>query len=257
MKKVIVLILASMLCTTTFAQRDAQPQRGGGRSAKPGLAQKKHAFYLGLKGGVGLSTMTQPEECNLYDGAGIGFNGGIVGKVRFGQATSNAPAGTGLLGAGLELKYKQNKVKTIGTDESGKANADLTVGYFEVPVYVQVYPFYRSDAMNTFYIEAGPCIAGTLSRSPKSLTVSDLKGDYSSVTYNIDNNGSKLKGMDVRVMAGVGYDFALKNEKGEAKHLIGINARYYLGTSELAKNFKSKMSTFEISLSWMFNIGKL
>ena len=31
----------------------------------------------------------------------------------------------------------------------------------------------------------------------------------------------------------------------------------FLGTSELAKNFKSKMSTFEISLSWMFNIGKL
>ena len=257
MKKILVLILASMLCTSVDAQRNAQPQRGGGRSSNPGLAQKKHAFYLGLKGGLDISTMTQPDECDLYDGSGMGFSGGIVGKARFGQATSNAPAGTGLLGAGLELKYKLNKVKTIGTDESGKTNADLSIGYFEVPVYVQFYPFYRSDAMNTFYIEAGPSFAGTISRSPKSLTVIDPSEYYGSITYNIDNNDSKLKGMDVRIMAGIGYDFALKNEKGEASNLIGLNARYYLGTSELAKNFKSKMSTLEISVSWMFNIGKL
>jgi hypothetical protein len=257
MKKILVLLFATMLCTSMDAQRNVQPQRGGGRSAKPGLAQKKHSFYLGFKGGVDFSTMSQPDECNLYDGAGLGFSGGIVGKARFGQATPNAPAGTGLLGAGLELKYKQNKVKTIGTDESGKANADMTVGYFEVPVYVQVYPFYRSDAMNTFYIEAGADFAGTISRSPKSLTVDNLKGEYSSVTYNLDSDNSKLKGMDVRIMAGVGYDFAIKNEKHETTNLIGINARYYMGTSKLAGNFNSKMSTLEISLSWMFNIGKL
>lgn len=257
MKKILLFIFATMLCTSIDAQRNVQPQRGGGRSAKPGLAQKKHSFYVGLKGGVDLTTMTQPNECDLYDGAGLGFSGGIVGKARFGQATPNAPAGTGLLGAGLELKYKQNKVKTIGTDESGKANADLTVGYFEVPVYVQVYPFYRSDAMNTFYIEAGPDFAGTMSRSPKSLTVDNLVGEYNSVTYNIDSGNSKLKGMDVRIMAGVGYDFAIKNEKHETTNLIGINARYYMGTSKLAENFNSKMSTLEISLSWMFSIGKL
>ena len=257
MKKLVVLILASMLCSTTFAQRNVQPQRGGGRSAKPGLAQKKHSFYVGIKGGLDLSTMTQPTECDLYDGAGVGFSGGIVGKARFGQASPNAPAGTGLLGAGLELKYKQNKVKTIGTDESGKSNADLTVGYFEVPVYVQVYPFYKSDAMNTFYIEAGPDFAGTMSRKPKSLTVNNLTGEINSVTYNFDSENSKLKGMDVRIMAGIGYDFAIKNEKHETTNLIGINARYYIGTSKLAGNFNSKMNTLEISLSWMFNIGKL
>ena len=257
MKKILVLIFATMLCTSMDAQRNVQPQRGGGRSAKPGLAQKKHSFFVGLKGGVDLSTMTQPSECDLYDGAGLGFSGGIVGKARFGQATPNAPAGTGLLGAGLELKYKQNKVKTIGTDESGKANADLMVGYFEVPVYVQLYPFYRSDAMNTFYIEAGPDFAGTMSRSPKLLTVENPSKEWSSITYNIDNKDSKLKGMDVRIIAGIGYDFAIKNEKHETTNLIGVNARYYMGTSKLAGNFNSKMSTFEISLSWMFNIGKL
>lgn len=257
MRKIIVLIFASILCATTHAQRNAQPNRGGGRSAKPGLAQKKHSFYLGIKGGVDMSTMTQPDECNLYDGSGIAYSGGIVGKVRFNQATPNAPAGTGLWGAGIELKYKQNTVKTIGTDEDGNTNADLSIGYFEVPVFIQLYPFYKSDAMNTFYIEAGPDFAGTMSRKPKTLTVDNLPGDYSSVTYNIDNDGSKLKGMDVRIMAGVGYDFAIKNDKNETTSLIGLNARYYMGTSKLAGNFNSKMSTLEVSLSWMFNIGKL
>ena len=58
-------------------------------------------------------------------------------------------------------------------------------------------------------------------------------------------------------MAGIGYDFAIKNEKHEATNLIGINARYYMGTSKLAGNFNSKMNTLEFSISWMFNIGKL
>ena len=258
MKKTVLLMVVAMLCTTMYAQRGSQQsRRGGGRSSQPTLQEKKHAFYLGLKAGLTISSMTQPSECDLYDKAGMGFSGGVAGRVRFGKATPNSPAGTGLLGAGIELKYKQNTVKTIGTDESGKQNANLSMGYFEVPVFVQIYPFYKSEAMNSLYLEVGPDFAGTLSRSPKSLTVGNLTGDFSEVTYNIDSNGSKLKGMDLRVMAGIGYDFALRNEKGEAKNLIGINARYYLGTSELAKNFKSKMSSFEISLSWMFNIGNL
>lgn len=257
MKKIIVLILTAMLCTSMFAQRSAQPQRGEGRSAKPGMAVKKHAFYLGVRGGLTFTTMTQPDECDLYDGSGMGYSGGIVGRVRFGK-TGNAEAGTGMFGAGMELKYKLNTVKTIGTNEDGEANADLSVGYFEVPIYVQFYPFCKSDAMNTFYIEAGPDFAGTMSRSPKTLTVNNVNNpEYSSVIYNIDSDGSSLKGMDVRVMAGVGYDFRIKNSKNETAHLIGINARYYMGTSKLAGNFNSKMSSIEVSLSWMFSIGKL
>lgn len=256
MKKIFAILFVSMCCTMTYAQHPVQQGRSG-RSAKPEQAQKKHAFFLGLKGGGTFSTMTQPEECKLYDGSGIAFSAGLAAKVRFNPASPNAPAGTGLVGAGLELKYKVNNVKTIGTNETGKVNANMTLGYFEVPVFVQLYPFYKSDAMNTFYIEAGPTFAGIMSRKPKSLTVDGLTGNQSSVTYNIDANGSKLKGMDVRVMAGVGYDFPIKNENGEATNLIGINARYYLGTSKLAGNFASKMNSLEVSLSWMFSLGKL
>lgn len=258
MKKVVVLLFATMLCTSMYAQRSGQSQRGG-RSSRPssGLVQKKHAFYVGLRGGLDFTSMSQPDECDLVDGAGVGGNIGVVGKMRFGRASENSFAGTGLFGVGLELKYKKNSVKTIGTDQDGNENANLGIGYFEVPVYAQLYPFYKTNKMNTFYVELGPDFAGTVGRSPESLTVNNLTGNYSSVTYHIDNGDTRLKGMDFRIMFGLGYDFPIKNSKNEPAHLIGVNARYYVGTSKLAGNFPCKMNTFELSFSWMFNAWKL
>ena len=237
-----------LLCASSFAQSQAP-----GRTAQPVVAHKNHAFYLGLKAGLDLTTMTQPEESKLYNGMGAGFSAGLVAKARFNSASASAPAGTGLLGVGLELKYKLNSVKTIGTNENGDADCNMNLGYFEIPLYLQLFPFYKSDAMNTFYIEAGPDFAILASKSPKTLTVYDPSPGVSSVSYNIDG----LKGGDVRVLVGLGYDFPIRNSNNVTTNLIGLNARYYIGTSSLAGNFKSKMNTFEISLSWMFGIGRI
>lgn len=254
MKKVVLLLFAAMLCTSTYAQRSGQ----SGRSTGSTLAQKKHAFYLGIRGGLDITTMTQPDECELADGAGVGGSIGAVAKMRFGRSSENAFAGTGLFGAGLELKYKLNSVKTIGMDENGTENANLSVGYLEVPVFGQIYPFYKSNKMNQFYVELGPVFAGTVSRSPEMLYVdSNMKEGYSEAFYCFDTKDSQLKGWDVRVMFGLGYDFTIKNSKHEPAHLLGINARYYVGTSGLAGNFPCKMNTFELSFSYMFNIWKL
>lgn len=215
--------------------------------------ESNHMFYAGVKGGISLSTMTQPDECNLYDSMGMGYHGGIMLQARFNRATDESAAGTGLLGVGLEAKYKLNSVKTTATDENGKANASLSLSYVDVPVFVRAYPFYKISAMNQFYLEAGPDFAFMLGRKPKTLTA----GETSKVIYHLDDDRSTLKGMDMRVMVGLGYDFAIKNENYEATSLIGINARYYIGMNKLAGNFNSKMSSVEISLSYLFNIGKL
>lgn len=210
---------------------------------EPVILQGKNAFYVGPKIGLTLTSMGQPEGCNLYDGSGLGFSGGVAGKIRFGKATPNSPAGTGLLGIGLELKYKQNTVKTLGFDEDGKENAKLSIGYFEVPLSVQLYPFAKVSSLNTLYIEVGPSIAGTMSKKPKSLQVNNPSPEWEYIKYKTED----LKGFDVRVLAGLGYTIPGTG--------LDINARYYLGTSKLAKNFSSKMNTFEVSLSWMFNVG--
>ena len=242
MKKILFFIAALSLTVPGFAQSD------DGEEEVVVTKVKKNVIFLGLKAGGTLTSMTQPKEGKLYDGSGFGFSGGLVLKTRFGRASENSVGGTGYFAAGLELKYKLNSVKTLGTDESGKEKSKLSLGCFEVPVFAHLYPLAKSPSMNSLYVELGAAFAGTLSRSPKSLTLKDPSADYSQVTYYIDANDSKLKGMDVRPFAGLGYTIPNTG--------LDINARYYIGTSKLAGNFPCRMSTLEVSLAWLFNIGK-
>lgn len=242
MKKLSLTLMALLSAMPMFAQSDDGEDIGNVVKAKD------NAFFLGPKVGVTMSTMTQPDEGKLFDKSDIGFSAGMAFKARFGKATSNSEGGTGYVGLGLELMYTQNKAKTIATDEKGNENASLSMSYFEAPVSVQFYPLAKSNAMNHLYVELGVAFVGTLSRSPKTLTVEEPSADYSQVTYKLDADGSKLKGLDVRPMAGLGYTIPGTG--------LDVNARYYLGMSKMAENFKSKMNTLEVSLSWMFNIAK-
>lgn len=241
MKKIFLMLIALVSLTPVFAQDDGEELIIGG-------IEKNNAFFIGPKIGCSFNSMSQPNEGNLYDGSAMGLSGGIAMNIRFGKASENSVSGTGFWGAGLELKYRQSKVKTLGTDETGNENADLSLSYFDVPVYFHIYPLAKSRSMNSFYVELGASFGGTLTRAPKNLTVKSPSADYSFVTYNIDTDGSKLKGMDVRPLAGVGYTIPNTG--------LDINARYYLGTSKLAGNFPCKISSLEISLSWMFNVAK-
>ena len=231
MKKLLLMILAILCISPVLAQVDDEEtvstERGFGK-------EKKSAFFIGPKIGGTMTSMSQPSECDLYNGSGFGFSGGIAMKARFGKATENSIEGTGMLGVGLELKFKQNKVKTIADD-------DLGLGYFEVPITLQFYPFTKSSAMNSFYIELGPSVGLLMSKSPDVLTVNNPNTSLDYVKYHT----ADLKGGDV---AGIGYTIPGTG--------LDVNARYYLGMSELAKNFPCKMSTIEISISWMFKAAK-
>lgn len=194
---------------------------------------KSNVVKLGPKVGIGFTSMTQPNEIDLYDKAGTGFSFGLSVKTRFGRATAEtAQGGTGFLGFGLDVLYKQNKAKTIGEQ-------NLAIDYLEFPLTLQFYPMARSSVMNSFFIEAGPDFALIASKSPDVLEVPSA---------NIAYHTGDFKGGDVRLVAGLGYTLP--------KTGLGINARYYIGTSKLAGNFPCKMSTFEISLAWMFNVAK-
>lgn len=229
MKKILLLIVALMSITPIFAQVDDDVNLN---FVKP----KKSLIFIGPKVGVTMTSMTQPTECDLYDKSGIGFSGGLAMRARFGKVSENSLEGTGWVGVGLELKYKQNNVKTV--------DQDLKLGYFEVPVTFQLYPFAKSKVMNPFYIELGASFAGIMSKSPDQLTVNNPGGDYRYVTYHTGD----LKGFDVRGVAGIGYTIPNTG--------LDISGRYYLGTSELAKNFACKMSSIEVSLAWYFTIAK-
>lgn len=230
MKKIFVLFTALLTMAPVFAQSDDGEDEIEWET-------KSNTFFLGPKVGGVLTTMGDPDGIKLYDGAGVGFSAGVAMKARFGKASAESEGGTGYFGVGLELKYKLNAVKTFGTDQDGKENANLSLSYFEVPIYAQCYPFATSSSMSNFYAEVGASIAGTMSSSPDVL-----------VANGVSIKTGDLKGYDVRPIVGLGYTIP--------KTGFDINARYYIGTSDLAKNFKCKMSSFEVSLAWLFDIAQ-
>lgn len=231
MKKLFIVFVAILGVSPTFAQMD--DEEGGFEKTK------KSAFLIGPKVGFTMTSMTQPDECDLYDGSGFGISGGLAMKARFGKATENSYEGTGMIGIGLELKYKQNIVKTIADD-------DLNLGYFEAPVTFQFYPFTKSLAMNSFYLELGGSFATLISKSPDLLTV-NLNEPWPG-TQSITYHTGDLKGFDVHPVIGIGYTIPNTG--------LDINARYHLGTSELTENFPCKMSSIEISIAWLFKAAK-
>ena len=202
---------------------------------------KNHVLMLGPKVGVGMTSISgQPEECDLMDGGSLGFAAGIAAKARFGRASENSNEGTGMVGAAVELKYRQAKAKTIADD-------DLSLGYLEVPVMFQFYPMPKHSVMNGFYIEAGPEFAMLMSKSPDVLDVplNQTTAGLEALKFHTGD----LKGGDLRFAVGVGY--TLPNTGCD------VNVRYHLGTSELSENvLPCKVNVLEFSIAWMFDIAK-
>ncbi len=236
MKKKLFLALAILSSQYCLAQSNGELD-----ISDIGNSSKKNVLFVGPKIGGSLSSISgQPAECDLFDGGSFGFSGGVALRARFGRATENSYEGTGMIGVGLELKYRSAKAKTI-------ANDDLSLGYLEIPLLLQVYPMATSRALNGLYIEAGPDFAMLMSKSPDALSL-NLNQPYPGIE-SVKYNTSDLKGGDLRVAIGLGYTIPNTG--------LDINARYYIGTSELAKeSLPAKMSFIEVSLSWLFNVVK-
>lgn len=247
MKKLNLIFLSLFVCIASanaqiegddgFGQKPKttstkQEQSQGGKRINVVTKHYNYELSVGPRVGVGFSSMSESDGLELYDGAGLSFDGGIAANIRFGGKDSRGRAldGQGLFGIGLELNYKSMSVKT-------KPGDDLKMNYFEVPVLLQFYPCYNTKQLKNIYIEAGATIAGTLSASPDKIS-------YKNTTYATGD----LKGFDVRPTVGVGYRF----NKNSANDGFYAGARYYLGTSKLAGNFPGKMSSAEITIGYLF-----
>lgn len=249
MKKILFLLLAFALTMPVCAQTDDNDIFFGSGIGK----EKKSALYLGPKIGVGLTSISDPSEGKLGDKMGTGLIGGVAMNLRFGKATESSPAATGWWGVGLELRYKNNVAKTVATSydknlNKSDENANLSLSYFEIPLFLHVYPFAKSSSMNSLYVEAGVSLGTLLSRGTNYLYVQNPSANYSEVLYCIDADESKLKGGDIHPILGLGYTIPRTG--------LDINVRYDIGATKLAKNFSSKMSTIEVSLAYNFKICK-
>ena len=236
MKRILFLFAALLFTGTVVAQDDlfGGSDDNSAQVIKTQTKQRKHKLSIGPRVGGTMTMMKDPDNFAVEDGAGFGFTGGIAVRARFGKQFESSDPGTGAWGVAIELKYKQNVAKTTFGD-------DLKLSYFEIPILVQWYPFYKKSAMNPLYIEAGVAPAICMTADPDELR-------FGTATSTTVIKTGDLKANDFRPVVGLGYAFPFG---------LDINARYYFGTSEMAKNFNAKINSVEFSLAWMFDIAKL
>lgn len=232
MRKNLLLVIAALCGLSGFAQ--------SGEDVNELFSEKEynHVLYVGPVVGANMTMTSGQPKYDLFEGTGVGFTGGVAAKARFGRGTDNSMEGTGKFAAGLEVKYTLNTVKT-------KTKDNLSLGYLDIPVLVQFFPLAGTTTANGLFIEAGPDFALLMSKSPDKLRL-DLNEPYPGLQA-IEYATGDLKGGDIRVAMGLGYNFSMP------KMDLAVHARYYLGMSELSKKvLPTKLSTLELSLSLMF-----
>lgn len=229
---------------TTSTQNDGIGRRPTGNRVDIKLKHYNYELSIGPRVGFGMTSMSEEKDFNMADGAGLGYGAGLAVNMRFGNKDKKGRPldGQGLFGVGLEINYKNHSSKL-------KTGDNLSLSCIEAPIMLQFYPAYESMQLKNLYVEIGATISGVLSTSPKTITrtvVDETFNHYNSRVETYDVSG--IKGMDVKPTIGVGYRFS----KNSANDGLYLNARYYVGTSNLAGNFPMKASSAELSIGYMF-----
>lgn len=182
---------------------------------------KPYALSIGPKIGANYSIVGDPDGMDLGISGNVGFSAGVAANLRFGRPAGR-PFGTERFGVQLEALYSMRSLKSDVED--------ITMNCFEIPVLFQWY------FVPTFAIEVGPTFTGAFSTSPKEFK-------YNNAVYQMD----KVKAYDV--MLSIGLNCKLKNG-------FTADLRYNLGNSDMAGNFKTKVSTISLGIGWLFNVIK-
>ena len=182
---------------------------------------KPYALSIGPKIGANYSIAGDPDGMDLGISGNVGFSAGVAANLRFGRPAGR-PFGTERFGVQLEVLYSMRSLKSDVED--------IKMNCFEIPVLFQWY------FVPTFAIEVGPTFTGAFSTSPKEFK-------YNNAVYQMD----KVKAYDV--MLSVGLNCKLKNG-------FTADLRYNLGNSDMAGNFKTKVSTISLGIGWLFNVIK-
>lgn len=190
-------------------------------SIEIGEVLKPYALSIGPKVGVNYSIAGDPDDMNLGISGNVGFSGGVAANLRFGRPAGR-PYGTERFGVQLEALYSYRSLK------SDVENINMSC--FEIPVLFQWY------FLPTFAVEVGPTFTGAFSTSPKELK-------FNNAVYQMD----KVKAYDV--MLSIGVNCKLKNG-------LTADLRYNLGNSDMAGNFKTKVSTISLGIGWLFSVIK-
>lgn len=220
-KKFFILLLGTMCTWNAYAQYEEVPYAEGEDETGMGT-DRPFTIAVGPKVGLPFTTMSKPSDIDFGTKLGTGFCGGIAANFHFGRRTPISLGGTGLFGLQVEALYAS---RAVGTESE-----TIQFNMLEIPILAQLY------VTPNICIEAGPTFVAAMGASPENVYV-----DNQFVATG------EMKANDVMFTLGAGY-----------KHPNGLfaNARYNIGTSDVAGNFDSKMSTISLSIGWLFTVVK-
>ena len=228
MKKLFLLMIAIGVLTTASAQQEPKAKNGK-KSSIVIKDVRKSVVKLGVKAGVNFASMSSYDKLDLGLKSGVSFQAGALLSARFGKKTKASDPGTGSFGAQVELLYVQNSIKNDYADA-------IKLNYFAAPILGKWY------FLPNFNVEAGVCIAAMLSSSPDMIEVTQT--GLATAKFPVGN----FKGFDFRPTVGLAYTVGNTG--------LGVSARYYFGTSDLAKDFPCKVNSIEASVSYSFDLFK-
>lgn len=213
-KKIILGILSLLFCNVLFSQQVEDDFQ------IPDIP-KSYTISIGPKAGVGWASGSSSSN-NYSIHGGLVFQLGANFNIHFGHRYESSPAGTGLLGFSAELLYECRNPKTdYGT---------LTMHCIEVPLLCRYYPV--SSMASEFALEAGITLMKVLKCSPDQM-------QFGNTVYQM----GQLKSSDIMATLGACYQTPFN---------VSFDLRYNLGTSPLAGNLDSRMSTLVLSIEYLF-----
>lgn len=191
------------------------------QDVKFGERLKPVTFAIGPKVGMNVTMAGNPEGMKIGMGSGIGFEAGVAGNLRFGRPAGKR-YGEERFGVQVEALYS---LRSMTTDIE-----NITTNNFVVPVLFQWY------FIPQLAIETGPVFVAGLSTSPEHMRID-----------NSNFNIGKIKANDF--MWSIGVNCRLK--KG-----FTADVRYNIATTNMASNFRTKVSTLTVGVGWLFNTTK-
>lgn len=186
------------------------------------VVDKPYRMAIGPKAGVGLSIGSHSNQQNLDFSPGLSYQFGLAFNAHFGRRYDLSDGGTGKFGFQLEALYAQRNIKLSSTTIGEKC--------LEIPVLAQFF------VTSSFGIEAGATVVHVIGCTPAVL-------DYQETHYHTGD----ISGNDVMLSVGACY----KSPKG-----LLLDVRGNLGSSGLAGNFDTKVSTVMLSVAYLFTIVK-
>ena len=220
-RSVVFVSLLLLMCNTVMAQLTPPGVR---RPNGPLLHPRGYMVAVGATGGYGIAMGTASRVYDFRPTMSTSYHFGLAVNAQFierGRRGFRSDGGF-LFGVEVEALYGSRNTKVSGT--LARLNC------LEFPILVQYYP------LSSLGVEAGITAVKFLGYSP----------DYLQIGFSHLHLG-QISGGDMMPTIGVCY----KTPFG-----LMLNARYYLGLSNLAGNLDSKMSTAIVSMTYLIPIIK-